>query len=158
MEEADKALREAVLSSGYTDEEAKALARAKTPDAVQRLVAARNKHLVDLYRAQVVEFRARIPQLRAEWDRKMDAYAAFRNAIDRFNNVDTTSRSITDESMRCTQMLDTIEAASLNVHVADLSRVEADPRAHFTEISSTIELLFDLVPKRVQRQQEKTSV
>lgn len=158
MEEADKALRESVLSSGYTEEESRQLARAKTPDAVQRLVTSRNKHLVDLYRAQVVEFRARIPELRAEWDKKMDAYAAFRNSIDRFNSVDTSSRAITDESLRCTQMLDTIEAASLNVHAADLSMFEADPRAHFTEISSTIELLFELVPKRVQRQQEKTTV
>ena len=160
MEEADKALREQVLSSGYTDEESKALARAKSPDAVQRLVAARNKRLVDLYRAEVVTFRARIPELRAAWDKEMDAYAAFRNSIDRFNNVDAASRAITESSLRCTQMLDAIEAATLNVHPTDLERIEADPRGHFQEIAATVELLFELVPKRIQRQhsaEEKTA-
>lgn len=151
MERADKELREAVLAGGYTPEESKALQKAKSPEATQKIIAARNKRLVDAYRMEVVRFREQIPALRVEWDAKVEAYTAFRNGIDHLNDTDAASRSITETSQRVSASLDAIEAAALNVRVMDLNAVEADPRGRFHEIVSTIDLLFELVPKHMQR-------
>ena len=81
-----------MTGGGYTDEEAKALARAKNNQGeADKVVAARNKRLVDAYRVEVTAFRAQIPELRAEFDKKMEAYAEFRKAIDMCNEVDAAS-------------------------------------------------------------------
>jgi len=152
MERADKEIRERVTGSGYTDDEAKALARAKNnPDQVAKVIAARDKRLVDAYRVETMDFRARIPELRAEFDKKMEAYAAFRTAIDRCNETDGASRSVTDATLRATQQLDTIEAAVLNVKGTDLNGIEENPRRHFSEIIQTIDMLFELLPKKLQK-------
>jgi hypothetical protein len=152
MEAADKEIRERVTGGGYTDDEMKALNRAgKNQDAVDKVVAARNKRLVDAYRAEVVEFRARIPELRAEFDKKMEAYAEFRKQVDRCNETDSASRSVTDASLRATQQLESIEQAVLNVHAVDLDRVEENPRRYFTELMQTIDLLYEILPKRLQK-------
>ena len=151
MEEADKALRDSVLAGGYTEEEKRMLAKAKSQDAMNKVIAIRNKRLVDAYRAEVVRFREQIPELRAEYDRKMEAYAEFRKAIDMCNEVDAASRSITDASLKATEMLTTIETAVLNVKANGLDRVEENPKGNFHELVSTIDLLFELLPKRLQR-------
>lgn len=151
METADKELRERVLAGGYTEDEKRQLNKAKTPEAVQKIIAERNKRLVDAYRREVVEFRAQIPALRAAYDEKMEEYANFRNAIDHFNEVDGSSRGITDTTLRASQQLDTIESALLNVRVVDLHEIEENPRKHVTELAQTIDLLFDIVPKRLQK-------
>ena len=104
MEKADKDIRDRVTGGGYTDDEMKALARAgNNQDAVAKVVAARNKRLVDAYRAEVVNFRAQIPELRAEFDKKMEEYAEYRSAVDRCNETDSASRSVTDATLRATQ-------------------------------------------------------
>jgi len=77
--------------------------------------------------------------------------AEFRKAVDRCNDVDAASRSITDASLKASEMLSAIETAVFNVKPVGLERVEADPKANFHEIISTIELLFELLPKRLQR-------
>jgi hypothetical protein len=152
MEAADKEIRERVTGGGYTEDEMKALNRAgKNQDAVDKVVAARNKRLVDAYRAEVVEFRARIPELRAEFDKKMEAYAEFRKQVDRCNETDSASRSVTDASLRATQQLESIEQAVLNIHAVDLDRVEENPRRYFTELMQTIDLLYEILPKRLQK-------
>ena len=152
MEKADKALRDAVLARGYTDDEKRALARVKKPEDAQKIAAAAQKRMVDEYRAEVVTFRERIPELRADWDRRMAEYAEFRKQVDYFNAADAASRTITDQSLRCTQMLDPIESALLNVRAtADTLRIDEDPRGSFAEIKATIELLFELLPKRLKR-------
>jgi hypothetical protein len=157
MEQADKEIRERVTGGGYTDEEAKALARAKNNQSeADKVVALRNKRLVDAYRVEVTEFRARIPELRAEFDKKMEAYAEFRKHIDRCNETDGASRSITDATLRATTQLETIEGAVLNVHATDLDRVEENPRRYFSELIQTIDLLFELLPKRLQKQTAAT--
>jgi hypothetical protein len=151
MEKADKDIRDRVTGGGYTDDEMKALTRAgKNADAVAKVVAARNKRLVDAYRAEVVEFRAQIPELRAEFDKKMEAYAEFRRLVDRCNETDSGSRSVTDATLRATAQLESIETAALNVH-ADLSGIEDNPRHHLNEIIQTIDLLYELLPKRLQK-------
>jgi len=114
-------------------------------------VAMRNKRLVEEYRAEVVRFREQIPELRAAHDKKMEEYAEFRKAIDLCNSVDASSRSITDASLKASEMLATIETAVLNVKAVGLSRIEENPKANFHEIIATIELLFELLPKRLQR-------
>jgi hypothetical protein len=153
MEKADKDIRDRVTGGGYTDDEAKALARAKNNQAeVAKVIAARDKRLVDAYRIEVTQFRAQIPELRAEYDKKMEAYAEFRKQIDRCNETDGASRSVTDASLRATQQLETIEQAVLNVHAQGLDRIEENPRAHFSEIIQTIDLLFELLPKKLQKQ------
>jgi hypothetical protein len=152
MEKADKDIRDRVTSGGYTDEEAKALARAKNnPDAVAKVIAARDKRLVDAYRVEVTAFRARIPELRAEFDKKMEAYAEFRKHIDRCNQTDGSSRAVTDATLRATQQLEAIEQAVLNVRAVELDRVEENPRRYFTELIQTIDLLFELLPKKLQK-------
>jgi hypothetical protein len=152
MEKADKEIRDRVTAGGYTDEEAKMLARAKNNQAeVAKVIAIRDKRLVDAYRVEVTAFRAQIPDLRAEYDKKMDAYAEFRKAIDRCNETDGSSRSVTDASLRATTQLETIEQAVLNVHAKELERIEENPRKHFSEIIQTIDLLFELLPKRLQK-------
>jgi hypothetical protein len=152
MEKADKEIRDRVTGGGYTDEEARALARAKNNQAeADKVVAARNKRLVEAYRIEVTEFRARIPELRAEFDKKMDVYAEFRKQIDRCNETDGASRAVTDATLRATQQLETIQAAVLNVRATDLDRIEENPRRHFTELIQTIDLLFELLPKRLQK-------
>lgn len=152
MEKADKEIRDRVTAGGYTDEEAKMLARAKNNQAeVAKVIAIRDKRLVDAYRIEVTAFRAQIPELRAEYDKKMDAYAEFRKQIDRCNETDGSSRSVTDASLRATSQLETIEQAVLNIHAKELERIEENPRKHFSEIIQTIDLLFELLPKRLQK-------
>jgi hypothetical protein len=157
MEKADKEIRDRVTSGGYTDEEARALARAKNNQAeADKVVAARNKRLVDAYRVEVMNFRAQIPELRAEFDKKMEAYAEFRKHIDRCNETDGASRAITDATLRATAQLETIEGAVLNVRPVDLGRIEENPRRYHTELIQTIDLLFELLPKRLQKQTAAT--
>jgi hypothetical protein len=151
MEVADKELRERVLAGGYTEEEKKMLARAKTQDAMTKVVAIRNKRLVDAYRAEVARFREQIPELRAEYDRKMEEYAEFRKAIDMCNEVDAASRSITESTLKASEMLAAIETAVLNVKAPGLDRIEENPKGNFHELVTTIELLYELLPKRLQR-------
>jgi hypothetical protein len=152
MEKADKEIRDRVTGGGYTDEEARALGRAKNNQAeADKVVAARNKRLVEAYRVEVTEFRARIPELRAEFDKKMEVYAEFRKQIDRCNETDGASRSVTDATLRATQQLEAIQSAVLNVRAADLDRIEENPRRYFTELMQTIDLLFELLPKRLQK-------
>ena len=151
MEAADKELRERVLAGGYADDEKRMLARAKTQDAIQKVVTIRNKRLVEAYRAEVVRFREQIPELRAAYDQKMEEYAEFRKAIDLCNDVDAASRSVTEASLRASEMLAAIETAVLNVRAIGLDRIEENPKGNFHEIVSTIELLFELLPKRLQR-------
>jgi hypothetical protein len=151
MEDADKALRERVLQSGYSDEEKTQVAKIKNQEAMQAFVAARNKRLVDLYRVEVVKFREQIPELRAAWDKRYEAYVEFRQAINHFNEVDNRSRAITDQVAKSVQLLDPIEAAMLNVRAEALEDVEENPRAHFGELVGTIDLLYELVPKRLQK-------
>ncbi len=151
MEAADKELRERVLAGGYTEEEKRLLGRARSHDAMQKVVAIRNKRLVDAYRAEVVRFREQIPELRAAWDKKMEEYAEFRKHVDRCNEVDSASRSTTDASLKASEMLSIIETAVLNVRAVGLGRIEDNPKACFHEMVSTIELLFELLPKRLQR-------
>ena len=151
MEDADKALRERVLQSGYTEEEKKQVAKIKTQEAMQAFVAARNKRLVDLYRVEVVKFREQIPELRAEWDKRYEEYVNFRQAINHFNEVDERSRSITESVLRSMALLDPIESACLNVRADALEEVEENARARFGELVATIDLLYELVPKRLQK-------
>ncbi len=152
MEAADKEIRERVTGGGYTEDEMKALNRAgKNQDAVDKVVAARNKRLVDAYRAETIEFRARIPELRAEFDKKMEAYAEFRQHIDRCNETDSGSRSVTDATLRATQQLEQIEQAVLNIRAVDLGRIEENPRRHLNEILQTVDLLYEMLPKRLQK-------
>ncbi|MGA2394022.1 MAG: hypothetical protein ABSH03_11855, partial [Candidatus Lustribacter sp.] len=99
----------------------------------------------------VTAFRAQIPELRAEYDKKMEAYAEFRKQIDRCNETDGSSRSVTDASLRATAQLETIEQAVLNVQAKGLDRIEENPRRNFSEIIQTIDLLFELLPKRLQK-------
>lgn len=153
MEQADREIRDRVTGGGYTDDEAKALTRAKNNQAeIARVIAARDKRLVEAYRIEVAQFRAQIPELRAEYDKKMEAYAEFRTQIDRCNETDGASRAITDASLRATQQLDTIEQAVLNVRAQGLDRIEENPRRFFSEIIQTTDLLFELLPKRLQKQ------
>jgi hypothetical protein len=152
MEKADKDIRDRVTSGGYTEDESRALTRAKGNQAeADKVVAARNKRLVDAYRQATMDFRTQIPELRAEFDKKMEAYAEFRKQIDRCNETDGSSRSITDATLRATQQLDTIETAVLNVRPVDLGRIEENPRRYFSELIQTIDLLFELLPKRLQK-------
>jgi hypothetical protein len=152
MEKADKEIRERVTGGGYTDDEAKALARAKNNQGdVAKVIAARDKRLVDAYRIEVTSFRAQIPELRAEYDKKMEAYAEFRKQVDRCNETDGASRSVTDASLRATSQLETIEQAVLNVRAKELDKIEQNPRKQFSEIIQTIDLLFELLPKRLQK-------
>jgi hypothetical protein len=96
MERADKEIRDRVTGGGYTDDEMKALTKAKNNQAeADKVVARRNQRLIDAYREEVVAFRAQIPELRAEYDKKMEDYSEFRNQIDRCNAVDGASRAIT---------------------------------------------------------------
>ena len=152
MEQADKEIRDRVTSGGYTDDEMKALTRAKNNQAeADKVVARRNQRLIEAYREEVVAFRAQIPELRAEYDKKMEGYSAFRDQIDRCNAVDGASRSVTDATLRAVQQLEAIEQAGLNIHAPAVERVEEDPRRNYTEIIQTIDLLFELLPKRLQR-------
>lgn len=152
MEKADKEIRDRVTAGGYTDEESRMLARAKNNQAeIAKVIAMRDKRLVDAYRVEVTAFRAQIPELRAEYDKKMEAYAEFRRLIDHCNETDSASRAVTDASLRATSQLETIEQAVLNVRANDLERIEANPRQHFSEIIQTIDLLFELLPKRLQK-------
>lgn len=151
MEKMDKELRQMVLAEQYTDEERRQLAKAKTPQQAQAIIASRNKRLVDRYREEVLTVRAKIPEMRAEYDKKMESYAGFRTAIDRLNNTDSSSRAITDASLRATKQLDAIESASFSIRASGLSEMEENPRAHFGEIINTLDLLFELVPPRLQR-------
>jgi hypothetical protein len=152
MEKADKEIRDRVTGSGYTEDESRALARAKNNQGeVAKVIAARDKRLVDAYRVEVTNFRAQIPELRAEFDKKMEAYAEFRKHIDRCNETDGSSRSITDATLRATSQLESIEQAVLNVKAVDLNRIEENPRRYFSEIIQTIDLLFELLPKKLQK-------
>jgi len=152
MEKADKEIRDRVTGGGYTEDELKALAKAKNNQSeADKVVARRNQRLIDAYREEVVSFRAQIPELRAEYDKKMDEYSEYRQQVDRCNEVDGASRAITDATLEATRRLDQIEQAVLNVRATDLDRVEENPRRYVSEIIQTVDLLFELLPKRLQK-------
>jgi hypothetical protein len=152
MEQADKEIRDRVTGGGYTEDETKALARAKNNQAeADKVVARRKQRLIDAYRGEVTAFRDRIPELRAAYDKKMEAYSAFRDQIDRCNAVDTASRATTDATLRANQQLDAIEQADLNIYAPAVERIENDPRRNADEIIQTIDLLFELLPKRLRK-------
>jgi formiminotetrahydrofolate cyclodeaminase len=81
----------------------------------------------------------------------MEAYAEYRKAVDLCNEVDAASRSITDASLKASEMLNAIETAVLNVKANGLDRIEENPKGNFHELIATIDLLFELLPKRIQR-------
>jgi hypothetical protein len=81
----------------------------------------------------------------------MDAYNEYRNAVDRCNEVDGASRSVTEGSLRATHQLEMIEQATLNVRTSGLERIEENPRRSYPEIIQTVDLLFELLPKRLQK-------
>jgi hypothetical protein len=152
LERADKEIRDRVTSGGYTAEEQRRLARAKNNQAeADKVVERRNKRLIEAYREETIAFRAKMPELRAEYDRRMDAYNTYRNAVDRCNEVDGASRSVTEGSLRATHQLEMIEQAELNVHATGLERIEENPRRYYAEIIQTVDLLFELLPKRLQK-------
>jgi hypothetical protein len=152
MEAADKEIRDRVTSGGYTDDEMKALAKAKNNQAeADKVVARRNQRLIDAYREEVIAFRAQIPELRAAYDAKMEKYSTYRDLVERCNEIDGASRSITDGSLKATAQLEKIETAGLNIRCPGLDRIEANPRAAYPEIVTTIDLLFELLPKRLQK-------
>jgi hypothetical protein len=152
MERADKEIRDRVTGGGYTEEEQRLLARARNNQGeADKVVERRNKRLIEAYREETVAFRARMPELRAEYDRRMEAYNTYRNAVDRCNEVDGASRSVTEGSLRASHQLEMIEQAELNVHASGLERIEEAPRRFYGEIIQTIDLLFELLPKRLQK-------
>jgi hypothetical protein len=152
MEKADKEIRDRVTGGGYTEDEMKALARAKNNQAeADKVVARRNQRLIDAYREEVVAFRAQIPELRAAYDKKMEEYAEYRQHVDRCNETDGSSRAVTDASLKATGQLEKIEMAALNIRCPDLDRIEENPRRWFSEIIQTIDLLFEILPKRLQK-------
>ncbi len=131
MEKADKEIRDRVTSGGYTEEEAKALARAKNNQAeADKVVAARNKRLVDAYRVEVIELPradSRAARRVRQEDGRVRASSASRSTA--ATRPTAPAAPITDATLRATQQLEAIEGAVLNVRADRLRPRRGEPAA-----------------------------
>lgn len=102
------------------------------------------------YNEEIARLREQIPELSAAHEKRVAALTASRLAVAELEDAASRSRSVTEHVTTVDNQLGAVEAAGLLVS-ADLDRLDALGPADFPEISRTVELLYDLIPRRSQK-------
>ena len=99
------------------------------------------------YNEELALLRARVPELQADHEKRSAELARTRVAITELEDAASRSRGVTERITVVENQLAAIKAAGLLV-TADVGALEALGTSDFSEISRSVELLFDLIPRR----------
>ncbi len=105
---------------------------------------------INRYQEEVKALRARIPELQTAYDKRVAANAEVRAAVSELEDAALRSRCVSERIGTVEKQLTAIEASNLLV-TGDAERLEALTSRDFEEIAQTVELLHDLIPRRVQK-------
>lgn len=99
------------------------------------------------YNDELAKLRESIPELSAAHEKRRVASAECRNTVAELEDAASRSRGVTERIVTVERQLDAVEEAALLVS-ADLDVLDALGPADFRELSRTVELLHDLIPRR----------
>lgn len=102
------------------------------------------------YNEEVARLRERIPELAAAHDKRLAVNTASRAAVAELEDAASRSRSVSERLSTVEHQLTAVQSAGLLVS-ADLDVLDALGPADFEDISRTVELLYDLTPRRAQK-------
>lgn len=102
------------------------------------------------YHEELSLLRARVPELTAAHEKRLAATVASRAAVAELEETASRSRGVTERVGTVEHQLAAIEAAGLLVY-ADHDALDAIGAHDFNELSHTVELLYDLIPRRTQK-------
>jgi hypothetical protein len=102
------------------------------------------------YNEELATLRASVPELTADHDRRLAISLASRAAAAELEDAASRSRGVAERVTTIEHQLAAIETAGLQVS-GDLERLEGLGPGDFNELSRTVELLFELIPRRAQK-------
>lgn len=102
------------------------------------------------YNEELAVLRERIPELAAAHEKRLAANSASRAAVAELEDAASRSRGVTERVGTVAHQLTSIDAAGLLIS-ADHDALDALGMADFNEVARTIELLYDLIPRRAQK-------
>jgi hypothetical protein len=105
---------------------------------------------VERYNEELEALKARIPELREDHERRLAALAESNRAISELEDAASRSRGITERIALVESRLKEVRESSLTV-IADFELLDALGPSDFEDIAHTVELLFDLIPRRTKR-------
>jgi hypothetical protein len=103
------------------------------------------------YNEELASLRARVPELTAAHEQRLAATIASRAAVAELEDAASRSRGVTERVGTVENQLVAIEAAGGLLVNADLDTLDALGAHDFSELSRTVELLYDLIPRRAQK-------
>jgi hypothetical protein len=102
------------------------------------------------YNEELAKLRERVPELSAAHAIRNAAVAEVRAVIAELEDAASRSRGVTERVTTVENQLEAVETAGLLVS-ADLDALDALGPADFPDLSRTVELLYDLIPRRAQK-------
>jgi hypothetical protein len=102
------------------------------------------------FNEELARLRDQIPELTAAHDKRQAANDASRAAVAELEDAASRSRGVTERVGTVENQLTAIEAANMLVG-ADHETLDALGAADFDELAHTVELLYDLIPRRAQK-------
>jgi len=105
---------------------------------------------VERYNEELEALKARIPELREDHERRMAALAESNRAISELEDAASRSRGVTERIAVVESQLRDVRESSLTV-LADVDLLDALGPSDFEDIAHTMELLFDLIPRRTAK-------
>jgi hypothetical protein len=102
------------------------------------------------YEKELALLKERIPELRAAHEKRAAALAEVRTAVADLEDAASRSRGVSERVSIVENQLDAVQSEGVLVS-ADLDVLDALGPADFGEISRTVELLYELVPRRAAK-------
>jgi hypothetical protein len=102
------------------------------------------------YTEELARFKDSIPDLTAVYNERLAANAEAQATVARLEDSASESRGLTARLAIVEQQLDVVSSAGLLVG-ADLRLLDGLDSARFAELSATVELLHDLIPRRATK-------
>jgi hypothetical protein len=102
------------------------------------------------YNEEIARLREQVPELTAAYEKRKAANVAARTVVSELEEASSRSRSVSEHVQTVENQLRAVETAGLLVS-ADLERLDALGSADFVDLAQTIELLYDLIPRRAEK-------
>jgi hypothetical protein len=102
------------------------------------------------YNEELALLRARVPELAAGHDKRLASNSASRAAVAELEDAASRSRGVTERVGTVAHQLTAIDSAGLLMN-ADHDALDALGAPDFNELARTVELLYDLIPRRAQK-------
>ncbi|MGD0475635.1 MAG: hypothetical protein ABSB70_20810 [Candidatus Velthaea sp.] len=102
------------------------------------------------FNEELAKLRERIPELAAAHEKRLAANNASRAAVAELEDAASRSRGVSERVATVEHQLTAIDAAGLLVS-ADHDMLDALGAADFNELARTVELIYDLIPRRAQK-------